>query len=231
MDESARHWLRQQSENGLKIYFVVYDILPILRPDWFPSYTNPLFRVWFDGVASLSNGLVCISRSVAEQVVDWLDKHPVERPEPLKVGYFHLGADVEAGLTSAGMTGEEEGIVQSLAGRTSDLDGGHHRTQKRVSANARCFRDTVGRGEEHQPGRSWAKKAGQWGSWPGGCGDTARRGKRLFWLEHASDELLAQALWLVLRISDGLGRGGLRSAHRRGSSARPAGDRTGLAGV
>ena len=37
--------------------------------------------------------MACISRAVADELVDWLDEHRDRRTTPLPIGYFHLGAD------------------------------------------------------------------------------------------------------------------------------------------
>ena len=51
-----------------------FKMLPVLRPEWFPPF--PLFRIWLQAIASEAEGLVCISRSVAQQFLaalarDW----------------------------------------------------------------------------------------------------------------------------------------------------------------
>ena len=48
---------------GVRSYFVVYDLLPLIQPDWFVPFHH--FRIWVEQIATHCDGLLCISRSVA----------------------------------------------------------------------------------------------------------------------------------------------------------------------
>jgi glycosyltransferase involved in cell wall biosynthesis len=70
----------------------VYDLLPITLP---PENIVKGGREWFEGwlrraIAS-SDGLICISRSVADDVIDYIEKNRLGKPG-LKVGWWHLGS-------------------------------------------------------------------------------------------------------------------------------------------
>ncbi len=75
-------------------YFVVYDLLPILKPQFF-SGVRPNFENWIQGVAAYADGVICISRSCADDLIGYLKSSKVRRSRnsPLKIGWFHLGAD------------------------------------------------------------------------------------------------------------------------------------------
>jgi glycosyltransferase involved in cell wall biosynthesis len=88
-------WLnRRLRQRGVQSYYVVYDLLPLNRPDWFPPF--PQFRSWLQRIGSFSDGLVCISKAVADQLRERLPDLGIERGNGLKVGHFHLGADIGA---------------------------------------------------------------------------------------------------------------------------------------
>lgn len=99
---------------GVAVYFVVYDVLPVLRPEMFPSDTEVYFRDWLDCIAAVSDGLVCISRSVADELAHWLGRARSTRPGPTRIGYFHLGADIDASLPSTGLADDAD-LALSLA--------------------------------------------------------------------------------------------------------------------
>lgn len=81
--------------HGVKMYFVVYDLLPIKQPQMFIDGARPWFERWLTSAASVADGLLCISRAVADDVLEWLDDHPAPNRGKLQVGYFHLGADLD----------------------------------------------------------------------------------------------------------------------------------------
>jgi glycosyltransferase involved in cell wall biosynthesis len=88
---ALNRYLRQR---GIRSYYVVYDLLPLNRPEWFPPF--PQFRTWLQRIGSFADGLVCISRAVADQLIERLPELGIDRKDGLKVGHFHLGADIGA---------------------------------------------------------------------------------------------------------------------------------------
>jgi glycosyltransferase involved in cell wall biosynthesis len=103
---------RRLRHRGVRVFYVVYDLLPVRRPEWFPPF--PLFRIWLQAIGSEADGLVCISRSVAQQLREQLPELEIRRRTPLKIGHFHLGADIDTG---AGTTSD---AVRSLLERPRD---------------------------------------------------------------------------------------------------------------
>ena len=71
---------------------VVYDLLPIMLP---PGNFVEGGREWFEGwirrAIAMSDGLICISRAVADDLIAYVTEHGLGR-DGLKVGYWHLGS-------------------------------------------------------------------------------------------------------------------------------------------
>jgi glycosyltransferase involved in cell wall biosynthesis len=84
----------EMRNNGVRIYICVYDILPIKFPHYFPSDAHDVFSTRFDQAVSVADGLVCISKTVANEVHDYLRSQPMSRQRPLSIGWFHLGSDL-----------------------------------------------------------------------------------------------------------------------------------------
>ena len=100
---------RHLRHRGVRVFYVVYDLLPVLRPDGFlPSRCS---ASGFRPSASEAEGLVCISRSVAQQLLAYVPELEVSRHTPLKIGHFHLGADIDTG------SGETSDEVKALLER------------------------------------------------------------------------------------------------------------------
>ncbi len=78
---------------GARAMVVIYDLLPVLLPDCFPLPVQSMFPFWLKTISRLADGLICISKSVADELLQWLDANPPARRRPLDIGWFHLGAD------------------------------------------------------------------------------------------------------------------------------------------
>ena len=97
----------QLRARNIPIYFVVYDLLPVLRPEFFPANASTWFRPWLDTICECADGLICISRSVADELCAWLEQVPPKRLRPLKIGYFHLGADIPTSPSTSNIEAAE----------------------------------------------------------------------------------------------------------------------------
>lgn len=76
------------------IYTVVHDLLPIRLPSCFEEGAKEWFEGWLRDAISVSNGLVCVSRTTAEDVISYVKSNPSLSKSPnLKVGYWHHGSD------------------------------------------------------------------------------------------------------------------------------------------
>ena len=75
---------------GTKICIVMYDMLPLLRPDWFTRGNTNAYRAWIRTVAIHADFVACISQCVAGQFRAWLSEQAFD-PLSLNVGWFHLG--------------------------------------------------------------------------------------------------------------------------------------------
>ena len=86
--------LSSMRQAGTVTNIVVYDLLPIFHPSFFQEPTIEMFSRWFDAAITNADGLICISRSVADELLDWIESNPPHRSDPLKIGYFHLGTEL-----------------------------------------------------------------------------------------------------------------------------------------
>lgn len=71
---------------------VVYDLLPVTLP---PSDIVDGGKVWFEGwirsAIAASDNLICISRTVADELIAYIERHKLGKAS-LQVGYWHLGS-------------------------------------------------------------------------------------------------------------------------------------------
>jgi glycosyltransferase involved in cell wall biosynthesis len=101
--------------HGIAIHFVVYDMLPLLQPDAFAYGSTAYFQRHIETIAQQADSLVCISRAVADELAEWLAAHPPPRAAPLRIGYFHLGADLAASAPSTGLPANAQQVLDRVA--------------------------------------------------------------------------------------------------------------------
>ena len=89
--ESHRRVFREARLRGAEIITTIYDLVPIKTPAFCHPGIPPIFSDWLRMALTFSTGVVCISRAVADEVFQLL--HAIHFPRPMKIGYWHLGAD------------------------------------------------------------------------------------------------------------------------------------------
>jgi len=111
---AAEGWFMAQRNRGVTIYFVVYDLLPVMRPEWFHEGIALCFPSWLRTIVTVSDGLIGISAAVADDIKNSLNETNPGRLRDLKVGYFHLGADIENSQPSKGLPEDANSVLDAL---------------------------------------------------------------------------------------------------------------------
>lgn len=173
---------------GVEVYFILYDLLPILMPAHFPHGVDECHQTWLEVLAQ-SDGVISISRSVADEFKCWLDVAGPKRARPLNLGWFHLGADVASSVPTKGMPSNSDFVLSSLASRPTFLVVGTIEPRKGQMQTLLAFELLWAQGVDAN-----LVFVGQHG-WNiellVNMLDThAELGKKLFWLKGVSDEYL-----------------------------------------
>jgi glycosyltransferase involved in cell wall biosynthesis len=201
-------YFERMRDRGVALYFVVYDLLPILRPDAFPTGSD-WFPRWLEAVTSVGDGTICISRAVADELVGWLETAPVERQRRLDIGHFHLGADIPASAPTGGVPPDAESILAAMAKRpyllmvgTLEPRKGHAQT---LAAFERLWADGVDVGLVIVGTQGWMVEP-----LAERLRGHAELGTRLLWPDDVSDEMLLRlygSAAALLAASEGEGFG------------------------
>ncbi|MGQ9426883.1 glycosyltransferase [Gilvimarinus sp. F26214L] len=85
-------YLQRMRRAGVRVLFVVYDLLCTTLPHTFPVGAQEQFTRWLRSVAAC-DGVICISRSVADEFRSWLEQDQVPVEPGFSIEWFHLGAD------------------------------------------------------------------------------------------------------------------------------------------
>jgi len=211
-------FLSRMRDAGVAIYFIVYDLLPIIAPKFFPAGTEEGYRNWLRTVEK-ADGVVCISRAVADEFIDWMTRFSeLGGPGP-RVGYFHMGSDIAASVPSRGRPADADTISAQLEGATVFLTVSTLEPRKGHAFVLDAFEKLWAGGAE--PVWVIVGSAG-WNT------DVLQKrirshpqyGKRLFWLRGISDEYLEDlyaAADCLIFASEGEGFGlPIAEAYRHG---------------
>ena len=186
-----RKFLESLRVRNTPMHFVVFDLLPILQPAVFPKEEPARFRAWMQTICELADGLVCISRSVADELMNWMEEEQPQRKRPLRVGFFHLGADILSRASSSALPTESDPLMAQISARPSILMVGTLEPRKgHAQALAACeqlWAEGVEANLVMVGVEGWNVK-----SLTDSLKNHRELGKRLFWLPRASDETLSK---------------------------------------
>lgn len=184
-NRDAYKLLRRQ---GVKVKFMIYDLLCVQFPKFFPPGAYETFNQWLK-VASESDGVICISKTVADAFDQWRHLNTESIHKSFDITWFHLGSDVENSQPTKGMPNDAELMFKKLGAGTSCLMVGTLEPRKGHSEVLTAF-DTLWNTDENI-NLVIVGKAGWLTS------DLIKRiknhpelGQRLFWLDSVSDEYL-----------------------------------------
>lgn len=196
-------------ERGVRVWFVCNDTLPLAHPEWFPPDVHETFKQWFETITRVGDGMACISQATENDVRHWVNALGIKREQPLALGSFHLGADIDRDEAHSALTPEEQAGIDRLPGIPMFLMVGTLEPRKGHAQALEAFDQLWANGVDAAlmivglPG--WMTEV------------TQRRirhhdefGKRLFWYMDASDAMLERlyaSCTVLLAPSEGEGFG------------------------
>lgn len=183
---------------GVETNFMVYDVLPLTRPEFFPDRFGEMHGKWLLALADSADRLICISQAVAEQTRQWLQANRPEALEHLDIRALHLGADIAASAPTMGLPENASVVLNKLSSRPSFLMVGTVEPRKGHLQTLAAFEQLWGDGLDVNLVIVGAE------GWKGVPHDQRRTiptiveklrdhpevDKRLFWLAGISDEYL-----------------------------------------
>ena len=187
-----KNFLQRLKEGGVSIYFVLYDLLPIRFPHfWPPASKADLVQIDWLSVITSFKGVVCISESVAEELKSWLEINNPKVLNYIEIGHFHLGADIENSSPTQGLPDNGADVLEHLKGGYNFLMVGTLEPRKGhaqvLSAFEKIWQGGINVSLVIVGKRGWLISD---------LIDRITRHKelnnRLFWLEGISDEYLKQ---------------------------------------
>jgi glycosyltransferase involved in cell wall biosynthesis len=86
---------------GGEIVTCIFDLIPELYPHACHEATVPRYRAWLRKALVESDAFLAISRTVAEELADYVAASGLPHRPGLKIGWFHCGADLAAPAAQA----------------------------------------------------------------------------------------------------------------------------------
>ena len=175
---------------GASIHLVVYDLLPLERPEWFNAPAVSNFRKWYDVLAHDADQAICISEQVARELRHRIALSGRRGPAVVRM---HLGADIEASIPSTGVSREASDLIGRLQSRRAVLMVGTIEPRKGHDVALAAFEHLWRTRPADAPNLVIVGKPG----WK--TADLIKRireqpeqGARLHWLSAATDEALCR---------------------------------------
>ena len=202
-----RRQLRAWRSHGASIHLVVYDLLPLMRPDWFNGTTSGHFRRWFEVLTEEADQAICIS----DQVVRDLQHHLAGSGRRPAIGRLRMGSDISASVPSIGTCADLKRLLDQIRFRPAVLMVGTVEPRKGYDSALAAFEHLWRTRPKDAPdlvivGKGGWKTAGLQNH----INSHPERGRRLHWFDRMSDEglcLLYGACRGLLMASSGEGFG------------------------
>lgn len=172
-----------------QIAFVIYDILPITNSRWWPAGVKDGHVRWFKAVLGSSDKLVCISKSVCDEVKDLACQFGMQKEKLPLVTWFHLGADIENSSPSKGLPDNADTLLPILASKMTFLMVGTLEPRKGYAQTLAAFESIWLQGIDVNL-VIIGKQGWMVDELIANIRHHAELGKRLFWLNGISDEFL-----------------------------------------
>lgn len=205
---AKREFYQQMRRHGTEVRFMVYDLLPLMMPQAFPEGSAQLHKEWL-GVVAQSDGAVCISKAVANELSEWFNVNNSERLRPYNIGWVHLGADIKSSVPSRGLSDDADAVIKKIRERASFLMVGTIEPRKGHAQTLDAFEQLWSQGVEVNlvivGKQGWKVEA---------IIEKLRHhpklNMKLFWLEGISDEYLEKVYAVstcLIAASEGEGFG------------------------
>lgn len=175
---------------GVKVCFVIYDLLPVQFPQYFTPSSEAFHSRWLKTLSQF-DGVICISQTVANQYRQWLNANNLNPSPDFRIDYFHLGADIQHSAPTKGLLPDHAGFLQLLRQRPTFLMVSTLEPRKGYGLILNAFTELWREGK--QTNLVIVGKAG-WNidALILALHNHPEFGQRLFWLEGVSDESLEQ---------------------------------------
>jgi glycosyltransferase involved in cell wall biosynthesis len=184
-------WLADFGRAGGRVVIGVHDLLPFHFPEHFPDFMPTVMRHWFETALRTADQFVCVSRTVADDVVKFGSALMDGRKRRIAVDFFHNAADLSSSAPTRGRPSNADDIVAHLKARPSFLMVGTIEPRKGHTQVLRGF-ERLWRQQQDVNLVIVGKKGWMMGELINALERHRESDTRLFWLSDISDEFLEE---------------------------------------
>ncbi len=203
-----REFYQVLRREGVRVEFLVYDLLSIQMPQYFHPGNAEGFTQWLKVVAE-SDGAVCISKTVANQLAAWVEENSAELRRPFEIDWFHIGADIADSLPVRRFPPDESAILDCIMNRHTFLMVGTVEPRKAHAQVLQAF-EALWQDQYDLNLVIVGKQGWMMESLSDWLRTHSELNRRLFWLDGISDEYLDKvyaASTCLIAASEGEGFG------------------------
>jgi glycosyltransferase involved in cell wall biosynthesis len=110
---NTQHLYPMLEQIGTKVLYVVYDLLPVRMPEYFPEGTSYHHHRWLEFV-SKSDGVMCISEAVRNDFLTWVEEYDLPLKSSFIARSFPLGCDLINSNPSKGFPDDSEEVLRKI---------------------------------------------------------------------------------------------------------------------
>ena len=185
---AQRAFYQELRRHGVRVLFLVYDLLCIQMPQHFEPVVRFGFTRWLKVVAE-SDGAICISKTVAEDLAGWFEENGPALRRPFKIYWCHIGADIENSAPTKGLPANAQIVLDRLRGHESFLMVGTLEPRKGHAKVLEAF-ETLWKSGLNVNLAIVGRHGWMMEGLVEGLRSHPELNKRLFWFENISDEYL-----------------------------------------
>lgn len=171
---------------GVRVFFNIYDIIPLQLTDLFSFGEQRAFELWLME-ASRYTGVLCISQAVAGDYRAWRQEKGLS--SDFIIRWFHLGADIENSHPSRGLPDSAREVLEAMRTSVSILMVSTLHPRKAHAQALEAFEllwdagyditlIIAGKDDPHSGGMAQRLR------------EHPEQGRRLVWLDNISDDYL-----------------------------------------
>lgn len=182
-------FLQKMRRRGVRVLFLVYDLLPLEMPDNFIKPIREAFKHWVRTITTF-DGLIGISHASSNAVYNWeRANQPAKMDEAFEYHAVHLGADIENSMPTLGMPKDAGKTLEAIETSPSFLMAGTLEPRKGQLHALDAF-EALWAADQDVTLIIVGKEGWHVEELAARLRNHPERDKRLFWLEGASDEYL-----------------------------------------
>jgi len=111
---------------GIKVYFIIHDLLPVLNPQWWTKVKRDEkivvdnFERWLDIIIQ-NHGAICVSHNTADDLKKWIEEYRPQCKDDFEIYVSHNGADINESRSNDSLADDDRATLDLIDQRETFL--------------------------------------------------------------------------------------------------------------